>query len=371
MNKFISFSPKVIRRFDWNIDWVPEKNRYWVESSTWNSLHYGHIISRAHDIDTPWSLCGTVCEIPTNLDGVEDDFSDMLDSVAVDTINKIQQKNQAPYIFYSGGIDSTSIFVALLRNADRNFLESLTVVSNHDSIQENPYFFDRFIKNKFRIIETDKFLIDPEHAHEIAIIDGESGNQCLGSGEIYDLARKNRTDLLDRHYSITEQFDYQPNDRFFVNLALDSVKYAPVRIHSLYDFFWWSNFNFKFDHVLLRKILVYTDNFLGDQRRTFFYNNLYRLYAHADMQKWCMCNLEQMRATLNTTTKFHPKKYIFDYDKNEYYFLQKKESSSSAIIFSNKDTYKKLYIGLDADWNIVDFTDRKTRQMIKKIILEN
>lgn len=364
MTKFLYFDPNVIKDVDPSLAGAPKKYHDWFVNTYWNNQG-GHIKSRVHALQTPWPLTGTVCEMPTDLTNVETDFGKTLDKIATETIEKISITGKTPYLFYSGGIDSVSILISLFKNADKSFLDQLIVVCNNLSIQENPYFYDRFIQNRFRTIDTDSFTIDPETYDKIIILDGECGNQCMGSGGIYELIRQGQWETLAGSYTIIDQT--AGKHRFSIDLVKESLQYSPVDIKTLHDFFWWGNFNFKFDEVLLRKILVYTASLTAQQRKEFYYNNLIRMYAHPDMQKWSLVSAHSRLDSLKITTKYFPKKYIYDFDNNEIYYIQKRELGSDSPIFMTKHISGQGRIGLNENWEIIDFADASHRKMIKNM----
>lgn len=330
----------------------------------WNT-QTGHILSRVHEIDSPIPLAKTLCPMPSDLSRVDLDFARVLDGVADQCCRKIDQKNQTPFLFYSGGIDSVSMLVAILRNASADFLRRLVVVCNQFSIWENPYFYDRFIKDKLITLDTDKFTVDLDRLSSIAILDGEMGNQALGAGSNYDYVRKGCGDMLSAPYHTV--FDEKVNaaDKFMLEQVVESMRHAPIKIENLHDFIWWCNFNFKADDVLLRKILVYTDTMTAEQRRDFYHNNIVRFYAHPDMQVWSLASNEIRHRSLKITTKYHPKKYIFDFDHNDFWFKQKHEMGSMAYIFAEKGMGNFVF-GLDEDWALQDLRDRHARQWLGK-----
>ncbi len=336
----------------------------YLKKKNWNE-QAGYVVSRVHNIDCPVPLASTICEMPRNFDQVDLDFSRTMDKISDYYCKKVIEKNQQPYLFYSGGIDSVSMLVAILRNATNDFLERLTIVCNRHSFNENPYFYDRFIKNRFQLIDTDEFVLDTDKFENTVIFDGEMGNQIMGSCGIYDLARKGQYDMLANSYQILLDSQLDENDRYLVDLTIESLQYAPIDIHSLHDFFWWSNFNFKVDEVLLRKVLVYTDGMATQKRQSFYQNNLIRFYSHPEMQKWSIASLHLRRESLKKTTKYFPKKYIFDFDKNEIWFLQKREMASISQIFIDKSFNSNFIFAMDTTWNLLDMRDRKTRQMIR------
>jgi hypothetical protein len=354
-----------------SLDRIRPEYRRWFNLGNWN-YHHGHLTSRVHDIGTPWPLISSHSILPIdvneNLHDGERDFARVMDSIAEEYVKETLDQGKSPCIFWSGGIDSTSIFVAFLRNNNKDFLDDLTVVCNRKSFMENPYFYDRFIRDRFRIIDTDKFDLDTENFSKIMLFDGEGGNQVFGSGGIYDLARKGRYDLLDSPYQSLDSLPYDENDRASIDIVKDSLPYCPIPIVTVYDFLWWSNFNFKFDQVLLRKILVYSHHLTPCQRGEFYKTGMRRFFAHPSMQKWSMSSLKERSQSLKKTTKHDPKKYICDFDKNPIYFLQKRETASLSDIFESRSIFGCGAIGISQDWELINLKNQQDRQMLGSML---
>lgn len=350
---------------------IKPEYKKWFDSGTWNA-HSGHLASRVHKLNTPWPLIPqhSVAPLDNKVNWVtgETDFDLVIDSIAQEYVEYTLSNNLSPIIFWSGGIDSTCVLVSFLKNNCTEFLDRLQIVCNKKSFMENPYFYDQFIQGKFETIDTDHFKLTQENSTKIVLFDGEGGNQVFGSGSIYDLARKNQFDLLDRPYQSLLNLPYSEGDRHLIDLVVESLPYCPVSINTVYDFLWWSNFNFKFDSVLLRKILVYTHILTPSQRKSFWDRGLKRVFAHPDMQRWSLNSLESRHRSLKVTTKHAPKKYIYDFDGNEIYFYQKRETTSLTDVFLSRSIGGQGAIGINQDWELVDMKNRDHRRAMGSLL---
>jgi asparagine synthetase B (glutamine-hydrolysing) len=148
MNNLIYFSTGAVISHDSEVT----NNDY--QYHNWFNLTKGlewpsHTTSRVHQLNTPWALSPTVCPIP-KLSHNEENFDNVIDSIAEKFCQQVLQSGRTPYIAYSGGIDSTSILVSLLKINNTDFLKKLVVLHNKNSIKENPYFYHRFIENKLQ-----------------------------------------------------------------------------------------------------------------------------------------------------------------------------------------------------------------------------
>jgi hypothetical protein len=68
--------------------------------------------------------------------------------------------------------------------------------------------------------------------------------------------------------------------------------------------------------------------------------------------------------------KYFAKKYIYDFDHNDFYFSNKTEQGSDTNKFSKSAMYniQGLYFAFDSDWNKYSLKDRNTRKWIGKIL---
>ena len=332
--------------------------------------------SRVHKIDTPWNLAPTVCPIPS-LPSTNLDFGQCMDQTADDLCNVISTTNRRPVLCWSGGIDSTSILVSLLKNGNKALIDNLLILYDPVlSVGENAYFFYKFIKNRIQIADINDFVIDTNNYNKIILLDGEGGNQCTTSTPIHKLAYRQEFDLLYSPWKSTkpEQFiaietsKYKTTKEslyFAMDLVKESIAYSPIPIETVYDFLWWLNFNLKFDDVLLKKIPVYGVNLNQSELADFWNNSLYHFYATDIVQQWSMVSLPYRSEKTKIDAKYHVKKYIFDFDKNDIYFANKQEEKS------NSRSYVKNpvdIVAIDSNWKRYSLIDKDTRNKLGKIL---
>ena len=370
MNKFLYLQTNWLGTFDYNLRSDDYEYSNWFKISTLR-LWPPHTYSRAHKLNTPWIADKSICPIP-EITHNETNFEKVFDSIAEEFCQLVASTGRTPYLCFSGGIDSTSILVALLKVASPDLLSKLVILHDSRSVTENPYFFYKYIDKKLKTENVDQFSITADNYNKIIILDGEAGNQTMGHNAVQRLIFKERYDLLDKPWreinDLTELF-LNATD-FHINLVKESIKYAPIPIETGYDFLWWINFNFKVDDVLLRKILPYTANLDATQTKDFYYNSLYRFYAHPSMQIWSMLTKDYRRECLKITPKYVPKKYIYDFDGNDLWFYNKREdTSSSHQLLANHVAYP--LVAIDENWHKYSLADAESRiklgQLLKRI----
>jgi hypothetical protein len=135
-------------------------------------------------------------------------------------------------------------------------------------------------------------------------------------------------------------------------------------VETLFDFFWWLNFNFKFDSVMFRNTLKVGEN-ISDQDFKYYTTQVCRrMFATEKMQQWSMsAGAENKIYQARKTIKWAGRKYIYEFDQNEYYFREKRKEFSPGINVG--DTTSK-YLAIDCDYRRYDIGDRAVRQNIKE-----
>jgi hypothetical protein len=333
-----------------------------------------HTVSRVHQLDTPWPMSPTVIPMP-RINNSELDFGRVIESIAEQFCKHATQSGKKVYVCWSGGIDSTSILVSLLKVASAEFLKNLTVLHSTSSVIENGYFFSQFIEGKLQTENIDTFSITADNYDKIIVVDGEAGNQVMGQTSIHKLIYAGRLDLLNQDWRTIKdmsQLLIGVTD-FAMDFIKESIKYSPVPIETGCDFIWWTNFNFKFDDVLLRKALNYTQHLTAEQSKLFYEQGLYRFYVQPEMQIWSMLTKDLRRESSRHMPKYIPKKYIFDFDRNDFYFSNKSEEGSSSQVFFNQDvgTNTTGIFALDKEWNKHNIAEQSVRVALGKILQKN
>lgn len=327
-----------------------------------------HIVSRVHKLDTPWSLAGTVLPIPQLLSD-EMSFETTIESIADQFCQTISQTNLTPYFFWSGGIDSTSILVSILKVANSEVLSKLVIVCSHESIQENAYLYYKYIDQKIQVLELGKFSITQDNYDKVLILDGEGAGSIVGWRGLTRLANYKLFDFLDSDWRASKDLTkiIPGSNSFVIELIIESIKYSQVPIITVYDFIWWYGFNYVIEDMVLTKMIAYTQALTPAQSKHLFYNGMFRFYTHPLMQQWSMASLRQRREKIRISHKWHQKNYIYQFDRNDLWFSYKKQQSSYGNEFYQL-AYSPSLIAIDKDWNKYNITDASTRVTLGTIL---
>jgi hypothetical protein len=350
-NKLIYFNSGKIRELI-----ICDKWKNWAASPIvmWPEF----VRSRVSRLDTPWPLTdSSVSQFPApNTPKLS--FTDAFDSIAIEVCNKIETTGKKLYVSWSGGIDSTSIMIAILKHASKNVLNNTVVLLNDHSIEENRHLYAKHILPNVHVENIINFTVTEENYKNLIFLDGEAGNQIMGSYQINNLVVSKKFDLLDSPIHSVSPNEIDFTDEFWYNTILDTAKLAPCSINTVYDFLWWINFNFKWDDVLLRKLSSITGPLTPLQTQDFYYNSLFRFYEHPLVQNWAINSLDQRREDARIMTKLAAKKYIYEYDKNDLYFSNCRETPSSPKKMTDS------VFAIDQNWNKLRFSNPEHRKQL-------
>ena len=364
MNDLIYLSAKKLALCDLLLKDSNYEYSDWFRSTVYHGPDF--VNSRVHQIRPPWPLAPTPFPLPA-LTTTTNNFADVMDKIAERYCQDIVATDKIPYLYWSGGIDSTSILVSLLKNNNQNFLNRLVILLNQESINENAYFYYQFIQGKLQEQDCDSFEINADNYTTISLLDGDAGNQCMGSGAINQIAYTQQYELLDDPWSDSFLKRINFNNKTLLAIVNDSINAAPIPVNTGHDYLWWINFNFKFDDVLLNKCVSYFKNLTAAQSKYFFENNLFRFYQQADMQVWSLLTTDLRREKLKITPKYFPKQYIYEFDRNDLWFSNKIESKSGAYTAWTHSTTSPVF-AIDSNWQTYRLDNATTRSELGKIL---
>lgn len=276
------------------------------------------------------------------------------------------------YLLWSGGIDSTCVIVSVLKHMKPEHKDLIHIVKSRASLNEHRVFYENFI-SKFDQIDFVDLDFNKLDLEKCLVLDGEGGDQLFGSSfankifsmypEKIQCKWRDESAFISQHFRHSSESDKEWQS--FLNIMETSILQSKLEIETLYQYCWWLNFNFKFDAVMFRTALYYAEG-LGDEKFKYFLkNNICRLFESKKMQQWAM-TADQAEKTANAgkMVKFSAKKYIYDFDHNEFYFREKRKEISL-------DRAHPLYFALDADHNRYALGDRLTRQKLKEKFFPN
>jgi hypothetical protein len=112
-------------------------------------------------------------------------FEETIDSIIINIIDKVSASNKKLAVWYSGGTDSLAVLSSVLKNSTADFKkEKLLIRLTTDSIEEYPWFYDTYIKDKLNhSFSTLDEYFNPGYYN----IDGVFGDTVFGEHYIPEL----------------------------------------------------------------------------------------------------------------------------------------------------------------------------------------
>ena len=287
------------------------------------------------------------------------DFETVTDTRAIE-FKKASEKFEHVYLFWSGGIDSTLVLCALLKNWDTISLSKLTVVLNSQSILEHPTGYLNLIKGKLKELNTDEFFSGgARFSHDALYITGDVGDAILGYEDIYRFDKlypgsyqrpwKKSVDLLVSYFSLA---DGPVSGNFAMNHIIESLEAAEIEVDTVYDLLWWLDFNWGYDLNLYYLCWTYSELPQELNARQFMEDNVFLFFNCKEYQNWAVATIGtdlKIGATV-TSHKLPAKKYIYGFDRDKEYFDTKLKVMSIPN-HPKRSTNNRLF-AIDTSYNL-------------------
>jgi hypothetical protein len=262
-------------------------------------------------------------------------------------------------LFYSGGIDSTLILCSIIKNWSKDDREKLIVVGNKFSIQENEYMYNNFIKDKIKTENFDDYITGKIGFSKDCLYTSGDGGDNIGSAIIDEFDtlypnkhmscwKQNKDIILN--YFCTESiinfgvpflvYDRRTHAEKCFEWISNSIEHSRLDIVSIYDFFWWINFNFGLTIDTAYTLWSYFKLPQDSAASQTWKDNIFPWFTNIDYQYWSLSTIGSTEKMLKHNNKYSFKKYIFEVDGNESYFINKGKESSMPKNFPKFNKYK-------------------------------
>lgn len=367
------------------------------------SMYYKpqRFVSRNGEWSLPWpQQVPPGFEMPEYDPNFNKDFAECSDARAKEIAHLIETKNQKFAVMYSGGFDSTVVMVSLIKNLTPEQLKNVAVCSNSHSMIENPHFWKNYIWNKFHIFDSSNFKYDDLIERGYRPISADDGDSIFGtmgfldlqqnfdyyiadlstvtkaklshmrlkltSGDVHYSAFK---DVICRHWSIPSnpKLGEEFYDKFDKN-----IRTASVPVQSVHDFYWWVLFNLKWVNCSLRVAVYLNDRAdYGDVINNWVVN----WFSSKNYQQWSMVNNNNGEKIEyeGSTYKMAARKYIYDFDKNDwyYYFKLKLGSLGPNVMYQQEVEHLPIHLrpnarfGIDDDYKLLLIDDPAVQEYIR------
>lgn len=238
---------------------------------------------------------------------------DVMDERAAELWNKSRREGRDLYLFCSGGVDSTAMTIAMLKNAGGS-LRGLHVVYTKYSVEEYPAFFEHL-----RAAGVAMHFVLPGRALDKAqqqamekgyALTGWCADQLFGS-----LINHNYPDWYFRDWRDWIGFDDA------VGQFEEAFRHYGLPVRTLGEFLWFMNFSCKYDFV------KYTDVMLTGRLT----GRMLSFYDTPEFNAWSVSNFDVLHQYPQQDTEHYKaqlKDYIFAYNGDRAYRLHKGKQAS-------------------------------------------
>lgn len=345
------------------------KGRYWHHIKD-IVFAITEVRARQGTFTTPWGATTSKLYAPPALIYINDKFDDIVNDRAVELNQIAKDQKKKILIQWSGGIDSTLVLSAFIKNLSAQDLENVSVVMTVYSILENYDFYTTQIKNKINCIPWLNIVITDDFLKHNMLLHGDPADALLGpSVSMYEklmpdnrhlLPFKDNTDLIAKSIdakkiNLIKQLAIPGFSRWYTEKITNNLlEVAPEHIRTIADWWWWHYFNFKWQFSLTRPFTrrrvdgseyePISDANLQDYVDTAFFNT-------ARFQQWSYSNLPTLVGNDIANHKRQAKEYIFELDKNQTYRDYKIKTESMPVYDNPRELRGTLVRPLVYDQN--------------------
>jgi hypothetical protein len=321
-----------------------DKNYVW--SRVWkNVFGVAELRARVGRFDIPWNP-KTAFPVPDLEQPFNKTLSEIYDQRAIEIYNRARVLNKRIVIMWSGGIDSTSMLCAFIKNLPSADLRSIIICATTESIVENPYFYETQIRGQFEMLHWRDLDFSDEFLDQHILLHGDPGDCIFGpSTSKYQLLWENNQYLKPWKDSqpILYQLYHDPKSSDFASWYVNKVSENLLElqeqgqytnIKTISDWHWWNYYNLKWQGSMTRSL----SNNKKNKKAKISQKNIQEFFdltffAGTDFQIWSYQNLSSLCNNELRDHKSQPKDYIFAVDKNSDYQSTKRKVSSDVNIW--------------------------------------
>jgi hypothetical protein len=257
----------------------------------------------------------------------------------------LKEKEGPIFIMYSGGIDSTSAALAVMRTWSAEELKRVHILASHHSVNEFPEFWN-IIVDKFGDRILPSFKHTEQYCKQGWIITGEHGDQVFGSDVVRKIYKMFGDDGIHQPWQDIMPLVYgnlfgPPIVPEFIARYEQTLKVCPFPIKTSFDWIWWFNFTNKWQHVKYRLLAYKT---WENPKENF--KKICHFYDTPAWQRWSLDNHDKKIGKTYDSYKLAAKEYIVAATGFTDYMRKPKVGSLSEIWNATE-----VYEAIDTDFN--------------------
>jgi hypothetical protein len=314
-------------------------------------------------------------------------YEEITDLKAQELLKLSKKTNRLIVVGWSGGIDSTLVVAALLKCGTPEDYSRIIIATTKTGVWENsPFFFDCIVKNNLKVVEYDRFVssLNTSNFSNYIYVNGYPNDQLLiGAGSSSEMAINDPRWLEIPWQDSAKILEYLSaywttagTAEWLLRKLSESVLSLNAPVKSCYDLVRWLSFNY-----------VFLPAFSND------YGNMYANICRIPINQWTDCayqwftdpryqqwglknfsNSEQLLGPDRDQWKWVAKKYIYDYDKNDFYLRYKTKMGSSGrrVVFGknlNKTDPAKTWVAITPDHRFL--TIENDLDELKQLLIES
>lgn len=335
--------------------WLPLKTSDLDPLSLVTHVFRGHFLRDRFNIlnrYSPFSVSEEADVIPTAFTEPYV-FTDLMDARA----KQLLADNETIVVSWSGGVDSTGVIVALLRNLPENERNRIKVICTEQSINEGSKFYKMMLDLGVNVIITTELVDDLGEEDCDVVVSGWCADQLFGSDihlKNLDLYNKPWIDALNWHISYLYGCKLSKrSESIIADVYSDYAKQLGVNVEQWCEFAWMFNFGVKYTFVKEHSRLVLGGSPNQDKICPFF--------DALDFQRYSVSRFPMLRETnmyeRRQDYKLPLKQYIFDFSGDRDY-LEKKGKVNSWKSQHERNCYTNGAFPVVTDEGLKLFTNK-------------
>ena len=262
-------------------------------------------------------------ELPTDIENFNLSFEEVCQKRVKELLALQDRVGKPLLLLYSGGIDSTIVLISFMKELSASDLRNrVRVLMNGYSIGENPKFYFKYIRKMCTIRSSEHFLtmfngsgilVGGEHNDQL--FGSDVCSQYLGFYPFQDLVKPYTREKITRFFA--KRGFSKSNANIWFDMIDASAKSAPCEVKTVFDFFWWFNFVFKWQVVYYRSVLRVERRQRKFINEKFLATHYHHFFTFDDFQRWSMSHMELKIKDDWSTYKFHVKDLIYRFIKDD------------------------------------------------------
>jgi hypothetical protein len=242
-------------------------------------------------------------------------------------------QNKKLHVFWSGGLDSTTVLLCLMELLPK---DGLVVMYTKASLEEYPGFFEARVKDSFASYEFSMACLwgAVEHACNNGIaVTGELADQMFGS-------------VMFMGKSVSElQAPWESFDDGLCKLEKvhNFVQACPTQVNNVAEFLWWFNYATKYQNVQMRMLVDNTVSKLN--------NNIFHFFDTPEFNSYTVSTPMEVKIPGFSTDNYKKplRDVIYALSKDADYAYTKPKVRSLVPIYG-KYSRKRIAKTIDLNW---------------------